>query len=171
MRNLSELYRSHCGQLQNTHSFDKVYISRGKARCRKIINEEEVVPLLQELGFQALFFEDYAFEEQVKIMLNARYLVSNHGAGLTNMLFLRPGSSVLELRKCGDNDNNCYFGLASALDLKYYYQLCKAENSDEDAFSADVFVDLKQLRKNVNAMLAAEDSDGAARHQALSTLT
>jgi capsular polysaccharide biosynthesis protein len=170
IRNLSELYRSHYGQLQNAGSFDKVYISRGKARGRKIINEEEVVPLLQEHGFQVVFFEDYAFEEQVKIMLNARHLVSNHGAGLTNMLFLRPGSSVLELRKRGDSHNNCYFALASALDLKYYYQLCKAENS-EDAFLADVFVDLKQLRRNVNAMLATEDSAGAARHQPLSTLT
>jgi hypothetical protein len=154
---LRQLYTSYYGKMQNVSSSDKIYISRGKARARRVINEKDVVAVLKEHGFCVVHFEDYPFEQQVKIILHARYVVSNHGAGLTNMLFLPPGSSVFELRKFGDSHNNCYFALACALDLKYYYQLCKPENLDEDAFSANVYVDLKLFRKNLELMLASDN--------------
>lgn len=166
---LRQLYTDYYGKMQNVSSSDKVYISRGKAKVRRVINEADVVAVLKEHGFCVVFLEDYAFEQQVKIILNARYVVSNHGAGLTNMLFLPPGSSVFELRKCADSHNNCYFSLASALDLKYYYQVCKPENPDEDAYSANVHVDLELFRKNLEQMLA-EDSIRAAGAQRIRSL-
>jgi capsular polysaccharide biosynthesis protein len=89
------------------------------------------------------------------MMLRARYVVANHGAGLANMLFLPERSSVLELRKFGDSTCNCYFILASALRLKFYYQLCQAENPDEEGNSGNVLVDLKLFTKNLELMLAA----------------
>jgi hypothetical protein len=156
IRDLRELYTDYYGKIRNVSSSDRVYISRGKARVRRIINERDVVAVLKEYGFCAVFLEDYPFEAQVKIISNARYVVSNHGAGLTNMLFLQPGSSAFELRKYADRHNNCYFALASALDLKYYYQLCKPENPDEDAYSANVYVDLQLFRKNLELMLGNE---------------
>ena len=87
------------------------------------------------------------------LLADTRVLVSNHGAGLSNMLFMAPGGSVLELRKRGDAHNNCYFALASALNLKYYYQLCDPENPNQDAFSADLIVDATMLRQNLDLML------------------
>jgi capsular polysaccharide biosynthesis protein len=159
---LRKLYTDYFGKMQDVSLSDKVYISRSKAKVRRVINEKEVVAILKEHGFWVVLFEDYPFEQQVKIILNARYVVSNHGAGLTNMLFLPAGSSVFELRKCADSHNNCYFSLACALDLKYYYQLCKSENPDKDAFSADVYVDLKLFRKNLELMLASDGLRGTA---------
>jgi capsular polysaccharide biosynthesis protein len=160
IRGLRHLYTDYYGKMQNVSSSDKVYISRGKAKARRVINEKDVIAILKEHGFRVVLFEDYPFEQQVKIILNARYIVSNHGAGLTNMLFLPQGSSVFELRKRGDSHNNCYFALASALDLKYYYQLCKPENPDEDAFSANLYVDPKLFRKNLELMLASDGIRG-----------
>ena len=159
---LRQLYADYYGKMQNVSSSEKVYISRAKAKARRVINEKDVIAVLKQHGFRVVLFEDYPFEEQVKIIMNARYVVSNHGAGLTNMLFLPPGRSVFELRKCGDSHNNCYFVLASALDLKYYYQLCKPENPDEDAFSASVYVDLNLFRKNLELMLASDSIRGMA---------
>lgn len=77
----------------------RVYISRSKARWSKIVNEEEVRALLKEYNFKTVCFEDYPFERQVKIASEAGHLISNHGASLTNMLFMKPGGSVLELRR------------------------------------------------------------------------
>lgn len=155
IRGLRELYRSYYGPTESVNSVDKIYISRSKAKKRRIINESRVMEVVKEQGFSVVCFEEYPFAEQVRMMLNARYVVSNHGAGLTNMLFLPEKSHVLELRKIGDSHCNCYFALASGLNLQYYYQLCKAENPDEDAGSANVFVDLKLFRKNLELMLAA----------------
>jgi capsular polysaccharide biosynthesis protein len=162
MRGLRQMYRDHYRGMVADDPADRVYISRAKARMRKIINENDVIAVLKEHGFRIVVLEEHPFEQQVKFILNARHLVSNHGAGLTNMLFLPPGSSVLEFRKCDDGHNNCYFALASALELKYYYQLCKPENPDENAYSANVHVDLEIFRKNLELMLASDDVRGVA---------
>lgn len=141
---------------QNTRSDymgARVYISRSKAQWSKIINEKEVCTILKEYDFKTVYFEDYPFEQQVKIALEARYLISNHGASLTNMLFMKPNSSVFELRRKGDAHNNCYFSLASALNLSYFYQICDTENPDERANTADLLVDCQLLRKNIEQML------------------
>lgn len=133
---------------------NKIYISRGKAFKRKITNEEECIKVLEAYGFKTIYFEDHPFEQQVKIALNTRYLVSNHGAGLTNMLFMQSEGSVLELRRKGDSHNNCFFTLASALDLKYYYQLCNPKNLEEDSHTANLSVDCRLLRELIELMLA-----------------
>ena len=96
MGGLRQLYTEYYGETPNVDLPDKVYISRGKARVRRVINEREVVSILKDRGFHTVLLEDYPFEQQVKIMMNARYAVSNHGAGLTNMLFMASGSSVFD---------------------------------------------------------------------------
>ncbi|HKR02217.1 MAG TPA: glycosyltransferase family 61 protein [Pyrinomonadaceae bacterium] len=134
---------------------ERVYISRGKAPIRRVKNEEEVLRVLREFDFEVFHFEDYTFEEQVKIAANARHLVSSHGAGLTNMLFMSPGRSVMELRNRTDAIDNCYFTMASALNLNYYYQACEPENSEEDPHSANLLVDAEALKENLSLMLGS----------------
>lgn len=154
MRALRSLYTDFYRNTRGAAPGDKVYVSRSRAERRRIVNEEEVVNALKHYGFETVHFEDYSFEQQVKIALGARYLISNHGAGLTNMLFMKSGGSVLELRREGDAHNNCYFALASALGVKYFYQLCDSENPDEDAHTANLIVDEQKLRRTVEQMLS-----------------
>lgn len=130
----------------------RIYISRARAPKRRISNEDEVLSVLRKLDFEIVHAEDLAFDEQVKLFSQARYLVSNHGAGLTNMLFLQDGGSVLELRHHTDRINHCYFTLASALSLNYFYQKCGPLSPDEDAHTADLVVDVEQLEQNVEQM-------------------
>lgn len=158
VRDLRQFYRSYYVG-RGGKSPDRIYISRSKATKRRIINEDEVIEVVRAYGFSVVCFEDYPFQEQVRMMLQARYVVANHGAGLANMLFLPESSSVFELRKFGDSHCNCYFILASALGLKFYYQQCQAENPEEDGNSANVWVDIKPFRKNLELMLAAKEQD------------
>lgn len=154
LRKLRELFREYYKKTVGQQVFgDRIYISRSKSLRRKISNEDLLVPVLQKHGFAFLYFEDFDFDQQVVIMSNAKYLISNHGAGLTNMLFMQQGGAVLELRRKGDNHNNCYFSMASALELNYYYQLCVSEDENEDTYTANLIVDIEQLDKNISAML------------------
>jgi Glycosyltransferase 61 len=158
VRGLRQLYQSYYGP-GSDDSPGKIYISRSKATKRKIVNESEVVEAVEERGFSVVCLEDYPFEQQVRMMLNATHLVSNHGAGLANMLFLPEKSRVLELRKFEDSHCNCYFALASALRLQYYYQLCRARNPAEDAGTAHISVDIQELHRNLERMLGEDKSD------------
>jgi len=132
---------------------DKIYVSRSKALKRKIVNEQECVSVLVGYGFHVVCLEDYEFDEQAQICLAAKFMVSNHGAGLTNMLFMQAGAAVLELRKRRDFHNNCYFALASALSIKYFYQLCESSDPDEGAHAADLVIDCLELERNIQRML------------------
>jgi len=154
IRKVREFYAQYYSYKKPLLNFgDKIYISRSRASKRRILNENELVALLREYNFHIVHFEDFSFDEQVNIALNTKYLISNHGAGLTNMLFMNPGNFVLELRKEGDTHGNCYFSLASALDLNYLYQTCRPENADEHFHSANVIVDSELLRDNIELML------------------
>jgi hypothetical protein len=134
---------------------DRIYISRSRATRRRVLNDSEVVATLERFGFRTLHCEDLPFSEQARTLLNAKYLVANHGAGLTNMLFMDSGSSVLELRKKDDAKNNCYFSLASALDLRYFYQNCDSDTPERDPNGADIIVDVGKLKENVALMLGS----------------
>jgi len=125
----------------------KIYISRKKSLKRKIVNEPEVEDAVKEFGYASYCFEDFSWRQQLAIMRNARSLISNHGAGLTNMMFMMPTSSVFEFRRKGDSNNNCYFSMASVFEHRYYYQECASLG--EDTFGADLIVDLIELRNNL----------------------
>lgn len=136
----------------------RIYVSREKATKRRVVNEQQVQDLLREFGFEIIHGENLSFAEQVETFGSARYLIGAHGAGLTNMLFMPDASHMLEFRKVGDNVNNCYFNMSSALGIAYYYQLCVAPN-DVDAHLADLFVETEVLRKNVELMIQGAQSN------------
>ena len=133
---------------------DLIYLSRSKARKRRIANEDEVIGLLKDHGFRVVHGEDCSFAQQVQIASAARCFVSNHGAGLTNILFMNPGGNVLELRHRADSTNNCYFALSSAAGLNYFYQGCETAAGDEDPHTAEIVVDISTLKQNIDTMLS-----------------
>ena len=135
-----------------------MYISRAKAFKRRIVNEPDCISLLKKYNFNIIILEDYTFLEQISICANAQYIVSNHGAGLSNILFMKPSSSVLELRKENDYHNNCYFSLANAMSLNYYYQICAPCNKYQDAHIANLLVDIEALDFNINKMITQSSS-------------
>ena len=96
--------------------------------------------------------EELSFAEQVRLVGSASILVGNHGAGLTNIAWLAPGSRVLELRRRGDGQNNCFFSLASALDVAYSYNLCDSVEDRESTHSADLLVDPQMLDETLESI-------------------
>ena len=131
---------------------DCLFISRAEAPRRKIANEDQLLPILGRHGFVPLVAEKLSFDEQVRRIGSSSILVGNHGAGLTHMLWMKPGSSVLELRRKGDRWDNCYFSLASALDLKYYYLTCNAVNSRDDFHTGNIVVHPAELDNVLSSM-------------------
>ncbi|MES2515829.1 MAG: glycosyltransferase family 61 protein [Bacteroidota bacterium] len=141
-------------QFVGSHSIKpsrNIYISRQKALKRKISNEQQVISLLKTYHFEIHYFENYDFSEQVNLMKDTKCLISLHGAGLTNMLFMREGTCVMELRNEEDAHNNCYFSLASDLAINYYYQLNKGDS--KDTHEVNITVDTALLEKNIKHML------------------
>ncbi len=153
MRELRDFILDSYGIDRRSSPNRKIYVSRSRAAKRRITNEEEVIAVLRDFDFEIVRFEDHPFEQQVRIAAETKYLVSNHGAGLTNMLFMPEGGRVLELRRDGERERNCFFNLATTARLGYYYQCCPQEHAEDWVHSANVVVDTRGLRENLELML------------------
>jgi len=127
-----------------SESWRKVYISRKLANKRKAHNETEVELILKKLGFEIIYMENLNLRQQIQLMGESKILVSLHGAALTNMLFLAPNTKVLELRNRDDATAQCYFNLAAALGLPYYYTLNNGDSSE--TIITDFTIDVDALR-------------------------
>ncbi len=105
---------------------DRIYISRAKANHRKVLNEEELQPVLHKYGFRIVYFEELTFSDQVSICKKAKVLLGLHGAGLSNLVFLPPQSQVIEIRPDKVyHMYNCFFTLSSHFPCAYNYILCE----------------------------------------------
>jgi capsular polysaccharide biosynthesis protein len=129
--------------------YKKIYISRAKAKRRTIANETEVIKLLSSYGFEIVCFEELSWLQQIELMQQTKLLISCHGAGLTNCLFMPKGGTVVELR-AANNDYNCFYTLADLGGHRYYYQLCKPleENHRDSDIETDI-VKLESLLKEI----------------------
>lgn len=70
------------------------------------------------------------------------------------MMMMGSGARVLEIREEQDRILNCYFNLASAMGLEYYYLLARRSNPRKSVHFADLIVDPHQLDESLGQMLA-----------------
>lgn len=134
-------------------TFERLYISRSRATRRRIENENEILPVLESHDFEVIVAEDHSWEAQMRLAAAAKYMVSNHGAGLTNLMMMRPGSSVLELRSDEQWDQGCYFNLAAAAQVNYYYLKVRRGKPSSSAHFGNVVVDPAKLDEALSEMI------------------
>ena len=75
----------------------KLFVSRGSAASRRVVNEAELEPVLAEHGFELIDPAGMSIAEQVALFSRVSAVVGPHGAGLTNLLFSPPGTRVVEI--------------------------------------------------------------------------
>ncbi|MBI1247289.1 DUF563 domain-containing protein [bacterium] len=76
---------------------ERIYISRKRRGSRRLIEENQLLELLQPLGFRPVLLEEMSVQEQIQLFQRAEAVVGPHGAGFTNTIFCRPGTVVMEI--------------------------------------------------------------------------
>lgn len=166
MNSVRNYYLSRYGAtLKASERPEYIYVTRRKARVRKIANEAELEALLHARGFATIAFEDYSFAEQVSLMSGAKVLISIVGAGLTNLMFMPPGGTVIEFALDPDKNqkfsrvrrsllaNPSYCRLSSIMGLNYFLQFCQPAFDGRATPSSDIVVDLKEFKEILDAAL------------------
>lgn len=95
----------------------KIYVSRLGAR-RSLPGEKRFQDSLRGEGFQVLNLEDLPFRDQLTLFSSRLLLVGPHGAGLSNSVFMSPGSSVIEI-SAADHTIPCFELLANLVGAKF----------------------------------------------------
>jgi len=75
----------------------KLFIARGELSRGSIEIENGILDSISDLGFTVINPENFEAQEQIKIFSNADTVISFHGGALANMIWLKPGSKVVEL--------------------------------------------------------------------------
>ncbi len=117
--------RSHfldSGMTQKIKPMKRIYLSRQKARWRKVENEKEVISLLTKYHFEIVTNEldDMPVTEQAALFNAADYIVGPHGSALTNVLFCHPHAKVLEFHS-PNYVNPLYWVLGNHAEVDYFY--------------------------------------------------
>lgn len=103
----------------------KFFVTR-RGKTRGITNIGEVLDFFLRLEWAVIDLETLSFAEQIAWFSNAEFVVAEHGAALTNLLWCRPGCRVLEL--FADNyRNGCYEAIAICLDLRHTFEVFPAD--------------------------------------------
>lgn len=98
----------------------RLYVSRADAATRRVVNEDELEPVLRTHGFERVECSALPLAEQIRIFSEASAVIGPHGAGLTNLLFASSPASVIEVFCSGaELDISNYRVLASHLGFEY----------------------------------------------------
>jgi hypothetical protein len=115
-----------------------IYISRSNCSNRKLLNEDEIIPMLKDLGFSVYYLEGMTFIDSIRLFKSAEFVIGVHGAGLAWSVFCDPKTLVLEIYKDKTKKN-------------HYYHLCKELDLEFWRFK-DVISDEKTEQKDINVV-------------------
>lgn len=107
-----------CGLSPEPIQQERIYISRARARVRRVSNEAAVLDVLRPLGFRPWYLEDLPLAEQVRLFRDAEAVIAPHGAGLANLLF---AGRVPVLELTSRVVSPVYFFLTLALGQPYHW--------------------------------------------------
>jgi capsular polysaccharide biosynthesis protein len=132
---------------------ERIYISRARAKYRRVLNEEEVKEQLKKTGFVSVFLESLSLEEQIALFTHAKVIVAPHGSGLTNILFCHKGAKVIEIFS-PHYIRPDYWIISHYLGLEHYYLVGEVfacypirQLMYQTPLTEDILVNLKFLKK------------------------
>ena len=131
----------------------RLYISRAKARRRRLIGEDALARALEHDGFTTVYLEDLPLLSQVRLFAGAQTIVGMHGAGLANLVFAAPGTKVVELLPEVWR-NPCFANLAIS-GGQAYESVPVAPVGPKRGFQADGCVDIEAVRVACSRLSAA----------------
>jgi len=97
----------------------KIFLAR-KSTMRNY-NQEEIVSLVKNIGFESVYLEDYTFSQQVEMFKNAKVIIGPTGAAWTNLIFCRPNVKCLCWMSKTIGDFSGFSNLAIYAQVNLYY--------------------------------------------------
>lgn len=118
----------------------RVFVSRARAQKRRLANELALAPVLSRHGFETVVLEELDLRDQIALLRATRVLAGAHGAGFTNMMFMAPGGTVIELRqRAGPPDS--FVNLARTCGHHHFALDCEPADPQTHVHAADLLAE------------------------------
>ena len=133
----------------------KLYIERGKSKRRRIPEEGRIIDWLLTQGFEIIDSGNMSVKDQATAFAHAEMIFAPHGGALTNLLFCRPGTKVVELLS-SKYPNPCYRNLCGVAKLPYIGIIGDSQKSeittDLSDSSGPIEIKLEDIKKALEQM-------------------
>ncbi len=115
------------------NSFKKVFLDRSTSKFNhcKIFNQSSLNDWLEKKSFGIYKPEKLSQEKQIYLFKNATTILGAHGAALTNIVFCKPGTKVIEIIPADHPNKKCE-RISKILKLRYFRIKTKPDNSDKN---------------------------------------
>tara|TARA_B100000965_G_scaffold405462_1_gene439673 strand:+ start:1134 stop:2183 length:1050 start_codon:yes stop_codon:yes gene_type:complete len=116
----------------------KIYIRRVDTTYRKILNEADLIDKLRKQGFDIINPQHFEILEQMKIFSNADLIIAPHGSNMTNLIFCKEKTKIIEICPELGNDfeqniSQKYKKIGESLGLDY--KIIQADSVDVENHS------------------------------------
>jgi len=100
---------------------------------RAFSNEAELKQGLEKYGFESYYLEDFDLRATAELFGTAEVIVGVHGAGLTNVIFSRPGAILIEIgiKTCNGQTSLLFFHLANQIGARHFMYVSSYENNSD----------------------------------------
>lgn len=115
------------------NSFKKVFLDRSTSRFNhcKIFNQGSLNDWLKKNRFGIYKPERLSQEKQIYLFRNSSIILGAHGAALTNIIFCKPGTKIIEIIPSDHPNKKCQ-RISKILKLKYFRIETKPDNNDKN---------------------------------------
>ena len=132
--------------LLNLKSPKKIFIERGNVTYRKLLKSDQLITFLKNEGYYFCALDKLTFKEQAILFYNADNIIAPHGAALTNIMFCKPDTKLLELFPYKYQDWT-FYTLSAYGKLNYFYMVGEKVNPEENPETYnDIFIDFKKFK-------------------------
>lgn len=131
---------------------ERVFVTRGKSaeNDRRLQNEADVERALEPFGFRTVDPQALSLDDQMRLFSGCGFMISPHGAGLTNMIFRRGAPlDVIEIFNA-NLVNPCYRIVAEEYGFRHAEMICETVSGKPR--TAKPLVDVAALVDRVRAM-------------------
>jgi capsular polysaccharide biosynthesis protein len=132
----------------------RLYVSRAETSRARIANEELLVSMLLDRGFEVVRPETLTVREQIDLFSRASHIVAAPGAALTNMLYAAPGILVVTLynKYVVSGGGDLYFdALAQACGHRFsaIHGIPVQARDGERLIDSDITIDVDAVREAI----------------------
>ena len=140
---------------------EHVQIIRRNVEHRRLVNRDHFETTMSKAGLWAFDPGEASWAQQVAVFSNARLIVAEAGAALANLVFCRPGGTVIVLVQ-GHRCSNYYYlcQLANLVGVRlFFFECLRLEASHWVGVQEDMIVPLSDLATWVKRFVADPDCD------------
>lgn len=139
----------------------RLYVSRRDASFRRVLNEEQVLPILREHGFEEVAMSKLSVAQQAQLFSETEFVVAPNGSALANLVYANRACRVLEFFAPGWIVGYNWM-LCDALGMQYVALIGEGERPPQGTLPRDVQADIVLDPVKLKAALQALFSSSPA---------